>query len=59
MSESGAWYRRIFMSCLPAQMTQSGVPHTTISLNRAGAAASRHVLIKKLGYQCFVDGLQT
>jgi hypothetical protein len=23
MSESGAWYRRIFMSCLPAQMTGS------------------------------------
>jgi hypothetical protein len=39
-------------------MTQSGAQRTTISLNRAGAAASRQMLIKKFGYQCFVDALQ-
>ena len=61
MSESGAWYRRIFASGAfqhSQEMTQSSAQRTTISLNRAGAAASRHVLIKKLGYQCFVDALQ-
>jgi hypothetical protein len=40
------------------EMTQSGAQRTTISLNRAGAAASRQMLIKKFGYQCFVDALQ-
>jgi hypothetical protein len=62
MSESGAWYRRIFVSGAfqhSQEMTQSSAQRTTISLNRAGAVASRQMLIKKLGYQslrrCFAS----
>ena len=61
MSECGAWYRGIFVSGAfqhSQEITQSSAQRTTISLNRAGAVASRQMLIKKLGYQCFVDAFQ-
>ncbi len=40
------------------EMGQSGAQHAPITLNRAGAVALQQMLIKKLGYQCFVDALQ-